>query len=164
MNSYALGRIVAGKDIASRFISACKSCHRNNVHYAFRRESQSHHMWPSDELASVAGLGVVGPPGPRDGISSGTWPGNSSGRGDSPGSCTGVISGCGLPGGMPGGQFIGPRRFAGLAHRGRDFRLRIACGNTGRRLGRRARCRWRYLGRFNRHRHHRDQLSGERQR
>ena len=65
-------------------------------------------MWPSDELASVAGLGVVGPPGPRDGISSGTWPGNSSGRGDSPGSCTGgVISGCGLPGGMPGGGSVG---------------------------------------------------------
>lgn len=35
-------------------------------------------------------------------------PGNSSGRGDSPGSRTGgVISGCGLPGGMPGGGSVG---------------------------------------------------------
>lgn len=35
-------------------------------------------------------------------------PGNSSGRGDSPGSCTGgVISGCGLPGGIPGGGSVG---------------------------------------------------------
>ena len=36
------------------------------------------------------------------------WPGNSSGRGDSPGSRTGgVISGCGLPGGIPGGGSLG---------------------------------------------------------
>jgi hypothetical protein len=59
-------------------------------------------------LASVAGLGARGPAGPRDGISSGIWPGNSSGRGDSPGSRTGgVISGCGLPGGIPGGGSLG---------------------------------------------------------
>lgn len=65
-------------------------------------------MCPCDELASVAGFGVRGPLGPRDGISSGMRPGNSSGRGDSPGSCTGgVISGCGLPGGIPGGGSVG---------------------------------------------------------
>jgi hypothetical protein len=59
-------------------------------------------------LASVAGFGASGPFGPRDGISSGTRPGNSSGRGDSPGSRTGgVISGCGLPGGIPGGGSVG---------------------------------------------------------
>jgi len=35
-------------------------------------------------------------------------PGNSSGRGDSPGSRTGgAISGCGLPGGIPGGGSVG---------------------------------------------------------
>jgi hypothetical protein len=63
---------------------------------------------PCDELASVAGLGVIGPFGPRDGISSGMRPGKSSGRGDSPGSRTGgVISGCGLPGGIPGGGSVG---------------------------------------------------------
>ena len=49
---------------------------------------------------SVAGLGVVGLSGPRDGISSGVLPGNSSGRDGSPGSRTGAgISGRGLPGG-----------------------------------------------------------------
>jgi hypothetical protein len=65
-------------------------------------------MWSCDELASVAGFGVSGPLGPRDGISSGVWPGNSSGRGDSPGSrIGGVISGCGLPGGIPGGGSVG---------------------------------------------------------
>lgn len=61
-----------------------------------------------DEFASVAGLGVSGPFGPRGGISSGTRPGNSSGRGGEPGSRTGgVISGCGLPGGIPGGGSVG---------------------------------------------------------
>ena len=41
-------------------------------------------------------------------------PGNSSGRGDSPGSRTGgVISGCGLPGGMPGGGSVGVPGVAG---------------------------------------------------
>ena len=59
-------------------------------------------------MASVAGLGASGPLGPREGISSGTRPGNSSGRGDSPGSRTGgAISGCGLPGGIPGGGSVG---------------------------------------------------------
>ncbi|MCS3891408.1 hypothetical protein JEY40_00555 [Bradyrhizobium japonicum] len=57
---------------------------------------------------------MSGPFGPRDGISSGTWPGNSSGRGDSPGSRTGgVISGCGLPGGIPGGGSVGVPGVAG---------------------------------------------------
>ena len=68
----------------------------------------SPHLWSRGGIASVAGLGARGPSGPRDGISSGMRPGNSSGRGDSPGSRTGgVISGCGLPGGMPGGGSVG---------------------------------------------------------
>ncbi len=51
---------------------------------------------------------MSGPLGPRDGISSGMRPGNSSGDGDSPGSRTGgVISGCGPPGGIPGGGSVG---------------------------------------------------------
>jgi len=44
MNGYALGRIVAGEADAARFISARKSRHYNNVHCAFRRESQLPHM------------------------------------------------------------------------------------------------------------------------
>jgi hypothetical protein len=57
---------------------------------------------------AVAGLGVSGPGGPRTGSSSGTLPGNSSGRGDSPGSRTGDgMSGCGLPGGTSGGGSVG---------------------------------------------------------
>lgn len=57
---------------------------------------------------SVAGGGPVGPGGPRTGNSSGVLPGNSSGRGGSPGSRTGGgISGLGLPGGIPGGASPG---------------------------------------------------------
>lgn len=57
---------------------------------------------------------MSGPFGPRDGISSGMWPGNSSGRGGAPGSRTGgVISGCGLPGGIPGGGSEGVPGVAG---------------------------------------------------
>jgi hypothetical protein len=44
MNGYALGRIVAGEAVAARFISARKSRHYGDVHYAFRRESQLPHM------------------------------------------------------------------------------------------------------------------------
>jgi hypothetical protein len=56
----------------------------------------------------------VGPVGPRTGTSSGILPGNSSGRGDSPGSCTGGgISGRGLPGGIPGGGSVGVPGVAG---------------------------------------------------
>jgi len=44
MNSYALGRIVAGEAVAARFISARKSRHYGDVHYAFRRCLQSPHM------------------------------------------------------------------------------------------------------------------------
>ncbi|QPF92021.1 hypothetical protein IC761_01575 [Bradyrhizobium commune] len=91
---------------------------------------------PTAEIASVAGFGVSGPLGPRDGISSGVWPGNSSGRGGEPGSRTGgAMSGCGLPGGMPGGGSVGVPGVAG--------------GISGGSIG---------------IRHHRDQLSGERQR
>jgi hypothetical protein len=51
--------------------------------------------------ASVAGEGGRGPFGPRTGSSSGMRPGNSSGRGDSPGSrIGGGTSGRGLPGGL----------------------------------------------------------------
>lgn len=114
MNSYALGRIVAGDAVAARFISARKSRHYGDVHCAFRRRLQSPacdrplHASSCGELASVAGLGVSGPFGPRGGISSGMRPGNSSGRGGEPGSRTGgVISGCGLPGGIPGGGSAG---------------------------------------------------------
>ena len=47
------------------------------------------------------GEGVGGRCGPRTGNSSGLLPGNSSGRGGSPGSCTGGgTSGLGLPGGL----------------------------------------------------------------
>src|ERR1700722_10773504 len=63
---------------------------------------------------SVAGLGAVGPCGPRTGISSGILPGNSSGRGDSPGSRTGGgMSGCGLPGGDSIGGSVGLPGVAG---------------------------------------------------
>src|SRR5262249_50557641 len=57
---------------------------------------------------SVAGLGVDGPFGPRGGSSVGVWPGNSSGRGGSPGSrIGGGASGCGLPGGSSCGGSVG---------------------------------------------------------
>jgi hypothetical protein len=57
---------------------------------------------------SVGAGGVVGVCGPRTGNSSGVWPGNSSGRCGSPGSCTGGgISGCGFPGGLSGGSSVG---------------------------------------------------------
>src|SRR6478735_2202925 len=65
-------------------------------------------------VTAVAGGGAVGPVGPRTGTSSGILPGNSSGRGDSPGSCTGGgISGRGLPGGIPGGGSVGVPGVAG---------------------------------------------------
>jgi hypothetical protein len=44
MNSYALGRIVAGEVVAARFISARKSTHYGDVHCAFRRTLQSPDM------------------------------------------------------------------------------------------------------------------------
>jgi hypothetical protein len=48
-----------------------------------------------------AAVGERGPCGPRAGSSSGVRPGNSSGRGDSPGSCIGGgTSGRGFPGGL----------------------------------------------------------------
>jgi hypothetical protein len=53
---------------------------------------------------SVAGEGVLGPCGPRTGNSSGVRPGNSSGLGGSPGSCSGGgTSGRGFPGGLSRG-------------------------------------------------------------
>ena len=44
MNSYALGRNVAGEEVAARFISARKSRHYGDVHCAFRRRLQLPHM------------------------------------------------------------------------------------------------------------------------
>lgn len=64
--------------------------------------------------ASVAGLGASGPGGPRTGNSSGILPGNSSGRGGSPGSRTGAgTSGLGLPGGSSCGGSVGVPGVAG---------------------------------------------------
>ena len=58
--------------------------------------------------SAVAGLGVVGPAGPRTGNSSGVCPGNSSGRGGPPGSrIGGGTSGRGFPGGLSCGGSVG---------------------------------------------------------
>ena len=57
---------------------------------------------------SVAVFGVAGPFGPRTGISSGIFPGNSSGRGGTPGSWIGGgMSGRGFPGGSSRGGSVG---------------------------------------------------------
>jgi hypothetical protein len=67
--------------------------------------------------ASVAG--ELGPCGPRTGSSSGVWPGNSSGRGGSPGSCIGGgTSGRGLPGGLSCGGSDGCPGLIGGSSRG----------------------------------------------
>lgn len=72
------------------------------------------HAVPPARTQSVAGFGVRGPAGPRVGRSSGTLPGNSSGRGGAPGSrIGGAISGFGLPGGIPGGGSVGVPGVAG---------------------------------------------------
>ena len=98
---------------AARFICSREALQNIAVHYAFRCILQSLGLRRCDNSSSVAGFGVCGPSGPRGGISSGIWPGNSSGRGDSPGSRTGgEISGCGLPGGISGGGVVG---FPGVA-------------------------------------------------
>src|SRR5580704_12029114 len=63
---------------------------------------------------SVAGFGVRGPSGPRNGSSSGGLPGSSCGGGGAPGSCTGGgISGRGLPGGDSCGGSVGSPGVAG---------------------------------------------------
>jgi hypothetical protein len=68
---------------------------------------------------SVAGEGVLGPCGPRTGNSSGVRPGNSSGRGASPGSCIGGgTSGRGLPGGLSCGGSDGCPGLIGGSSRG----------------------------------------------
>jgi hypothetical protein len=135
INKYALGRNVAALKAAARFISARATRQNSTVHCVFRCALQPPHMdvcgksrergiTSSRELGepslhissicacsihvSVAGFGVRGPVGPRTGSSSGTLPGNSSGRGDSPGSSTGAgMSGSGLPGGASGGGSVG---------------------------------------------------------
>jgi hypothetical protein len=58
MNSYALGRNVAGERNAARFISSRKSLQNISVHCAFRRMMQSPYMRACDKFASVAGFGV----------------------------------------------------------------------------------------------------------
>jgi hypothetical protein len=59
-------------------------------------------------IAASVGDGAGGPGGPRTGNSSGIWPGNSSGLGGSPGSCTGGgTSGRGFPGGFSCGGSVG---------------------------------------------------------
>ena len=114
------------------FISAHKNSECGFVHYAFRAGfGPKFHIVPCGlpnaagsvavcdaaifcRAASVAGDGARGPCGPRNGISSGILPGNSSGRGGSPGSRTGGgTSGRGLPGGASGGGSAGLPGVAG---------------------------------------------------
>jgi hypothetical protein len=108
INSQPLGRIVAGDKSKTLFISFAQQVADAIIHSAFRSRLQMKllHRWLRRQAA--AGLGADGPGGPRTGSSSGTLPGNSSGRGDSPGSRTGDgMSGCGLPGGASGGGSVG---------------------------------------------------------
>ena len=122
INEQALGRIVAAFKGGFGFISDQRKSQCVLVHRAFRASFQSEvshcplrhipyarirsglALGKSEIPPSVAGEGVDGPCGPRTGSSSGIWPGNSSGRGGSPGSCIGGgTSGRGLPGGLSGG-------------------------------------------------------------
>jgi hypothetical protein len=106
INSQPLGRIVAGDNATTFFISLRQWVAGTLVHCAFSRALQTN-------FYIVAGLGAVGPSGPRTGTSSGMLPGSSSGKGDSPGSRTGGgMSGCGLPGGASCGGSVG---FPGVA-------------------------------------------------
>ena len=90
---------------------------------AFRRPQMTPHATACGP--SIAGFGVVGPCGPRTGNSSGILPGNSSGRGVSPGSRTGGgTSGRGLPGGASGGGSVG---FPGVAGGISGGSIGIAC-------------------------------------
>ena len=120
INKQALGRIVASFKREPAFISEVAGSESAFVHCAFRRSfpiaalafspcGYSRHPGPesgSDAAksifpVSVAGEGVIAPCGPRTGNSSGVRRGNSSGCGDSPGSCMGGgTSGRGLPGGL----------------------------------------------------------------
>ena len=124
INGRPLGRIVAGRNGGRVFILWRNGLHNTPVHDAFRRRFQIRssiwfHIVPCGVCgisahASVAGLGVLGPFGPRTGNSSGTLPGSSSGRGGAPGSRTGVgTSGRGFPGGTPGGGSFGVPGVAG---------------------------------------------------
>jgi hypothetical protein len=71
-------------------------------------EGFSNRQFRLSPARSVAGLGVAGLFGPRDGTSSGILPGNSCGGGGAPGSWTGGgISGLGLPGGASRGGSVG---------------------------------------------------------
>ena len=136
INEQALGRIVASFKREVVFISDHAKSGCSLVHCVFRRSFQIVvlHFFPvaairctpgADSAAkpifpvSVAGEGVLGPCGPRTGNSSGAWPGNSSGRGGSPGSCIGGgTSGRGLPGGLSCGGSDGCPGLIGGSSRG----------------------------------------------
>jgi hypothetical protein len=113
INGESLGRIVADDKTQTLFISFAQQLACAIIHDAFIRGIHEVLRRPCD-IMSVAGLGADGPGGPRTGSSSGIWPGNSSGRGDSPGSRTGTgISGRGLPGGLSCGGSVGLPGVAG---------------------------------------------------
>ena len=108
----------------SAFISYVRAHVHTAVHGVFRHFLQTVFLFVcgvaqivariSIETTEVAGFGVVGLFGPRVGNSSGVFPGNSSGCGGSPGSCTGGgASGWGVvPGGSSCGGSVG---FPGVA-------------------------------------------------
>jgi hypothetical protein len=133
INEQALGWIVASFKRELVFISDDTKSRCALVHCAFRRSFQivvlylslaairctlaRIHLRSGYVPASVAG--ELGPCGPRTGNSSGVWPGNSSGRGGSPGSCIGGgTSGRGLPGGLSCGGSDGCPGLIGGSSRG----------------------------------------------
>jgi len=129
MNSYALGRNVAGGAVAARFISARESRHLSDVHCAFRRWLQLPHVRSVASRALPRRICIRRRIRSQRAIGPARW--NLFRR--------------------AARQFFGLRGFAGLAHRRRDLGLRIAGRNSRRRLGRRARCRGWNLGRLDRH-------------
>jgi hypothetical protein len=115
INSQPLGRIVAGTKTKVFLFRARKRLRANS--FIARSEAnlvRGSRFYIVPYNVSVAGFGIVGPCGPRTGNSSGTWPGNSSGRDGSPGSRTGGgTSGLGLPGGSSRGGSVGLPGVAG---------------------------------------------------
>ena len=108
-NKQALGRIVAAFKCRFGFILRDIARESAIVHNAFRLLGNCYvAALYRLSSASVAGDGVVGLFGPRTGSSSGIRPGNSSGRGASPGSWIGGgTSGRGPAGGSSGGGSAG---------------------------------------------------------
>jgi hypothetical protein len=89
INSQPRGRIVAAPKRRKLFILTSQRLNCGAVHGSFRHCFQTEvPCCPLRCAASVAGLGVCGPLGPRRGTSSGSFPGSSSGRGGAPGSRT----------------------------------------------------------------------------